>query len=607
MNMGAVRRWLSTSLRRKLSIIMLLSTLVPLLSLGFFTYFISSNITKDKSDQAGIDALRRMNAYLRFIVSDLENISLSLIGNRDIQEYLSRQAHSDALRTQILAFITNLASYKPYISNITIYPAAWEEYLSTATIYQSDLQREIRMDRVDEKTWTGVYSVYDYAGTHKVFTFVRPIRSVYAYKSAIGRLAISLDEEALARYWSELNLGDGAGQAALLNHKGVVLSATEKEWLGLPFGEIYPEAGAAIASGKQGATFKGEAGKRTILFNRDPDTGWMFVATIPYDLYRSQNNYILALTAVVVAMTILILAASVLFVVYRVTNPLRTLTRLLAKVNPDGPMPYYHAASDDEIGKLGKSYNMLGMHIKRLKEQLIRQEARKKEADIRALQAQIHPHFLYNTLSSVHWMALMRGEKPIADMVGALSHFLQFSLNRGSEYCQVAQEVAHIRSYIQIQQIRYPGQIEPDLIVDQQLQDKWMLKLLLQPLIENAIIHGILKKKDGGRITVYLRHAGGRMHVLVADDGAGMAEQRLRELRHALSLSRLRDEDGDSDKESLTSDSGSGYGLRNVAERLLLHYGPDACLTVDSRLNAGTQFSFTIPLLEGFGEDHDRG
>lgn len=603
--MNAVRRWLSSSLRRKLSIIMLLSTMAPLLSLGYFTYTISSNITKDKSDQANIDALRRMNANLRFIVSDLENISLSLIGNTDIQEYLRSTVHSDALRTQILTFITNLASYKPYISNITIYPAAWDEYLSTATIYRSDLRQEIQIDQVEEKQWTGVYSVYDYAGMHRVFTFIRPIQSVYAYKQTMGRIAISLDEEVLARYWSEQNVGEGQGQAALLNDAGIVLSATEKAWLGKPFSQIHPEAGAAIASGKQGEAFQGDGGKRSILFNRDPDTGWTFIATIPYDLYRSQNNYILMLTAVVVAVTILIVACSVLFVVYRVTNPLRTLTRLLTKVNPDGVMPYYHAASDDEIGKLGASYNMLGMHIKRLKEQLIREEVRKKEADIRALQAQIHPHFLYNTLSSVHWMALMRGEKPIADMVGALSQFLQFSLNRGNEYCQVQQEVAHVRNYIQIQQIRYPGQIELELIADPQLLDKWMLKLLLQPLIENALIHGILKKKDGGRITVNLQQAGKRMHVLVADDGAGMSEERLRELRQA--LVRHRDDERDSGQEALTSESGSGYGLRNVAERLLLHYGAEACLKVDSRPREGAQFSFTIPLLEGFGEDHDRG
>ncbi|MFB9279495.1 sensor histidine kinase [Cohnella cellulosilytica] len=601
--MRAFRQWLGSSLRRKLSIIMLVSTLVPLLSLGIFTYFISSNITKEKSDQTGIDSLRRMNAYLRFIVSDLENISMSLIGQGDIQRYLRGSDSPDSLRTQILAFITNLSSYKPYISNITIYPASMDEYLSTATIYRSDLNRQVNIASVREKTWTGIYSVFDYSGTHDVFTFVRPIRSVYAYKSTMGWLAISLDENALARYWAELNPGEGRGQVALLNEAGIVLSSTEHSWLGQSFERMYPDAYAAIAAGVQGDTFSGDDGKRTILFNRDSDIGWTFVATIPYDLYRSQNNYILQLTAVAVVITILIVVGSLLFVIHRVTNPLRVLTRLLTKVNPDGLMPYYHASSADEIGQLGASYNKLGMYIKRLKEQLIRQEARKKEADIRALQAQINPHFLYNTLSSVHWMALMREEKQIADMVGALSDFLQFSLNRGNEYCPIHQEISHIRNYIQIQQIRYPDQIELDLIADPQLLDKWMLKLLLQPLIENALIHGILKKKERGRITVYMQHRGRRMQVLVMDDGAGMSEQRLQELRRALA----HDESEEAGPAVISSDTGSGYGLRNVSERLRLHYGPDARLEVDSRLHAGTQFSFTIPLLEGFGENHDRG
>jgi two-component system sensor histidine kinase YesM len=597
--MNGLRRWLGSSLQRKLSTIMLVSTLLPLLSLGIFTYQISSNMTKEKSDQAVIDTLRRMHATLRFIISDVENISVALIGQRDIQQYLVGTDDHEEVRTRILAFMSTLASYKSYISNITIFPLREEEYLSTATIYQSDLAQVANVGNVQEKTWTSVYSVYDYAGLHRVFSFIRPIRNVYAFDATIGWLAISLDEDALSRNWSDSHLADGQGQVALLDQHGIVLSSTEKTWLKQPFDQVYPGAFEAIQAGKQGEIVVGNpGGKRTILFVRDPDTDWTFVGAIPYDFYRSQSDYILQLTAAVVAVTLLILAASVLFVVYRVTNPLRVLTRLLTKVNPDEIMPFYQASSDDEIGKLAASYNMLGSHIKTLKEQLIRQEARKKEADIRALQAQINPHFLYNTLSSVHWMALMRDEKQIAAMVGALSDFLQFSLNKGNDYCPVRQEMAHIRNYMQIQQIRYPDQFEFDLIADPQLLDKWMLKLLLQPLIENAMIHGILKKKQKGRITVIIQSKGNMMHVLVMDDGAGMDGHRLQQLRQVLARA--------GDDVELSSETGSGYGLRNVAERLFLHYGPDATLEVDSRPNEGTQFSFTIPILEGFGENIDR-
>lgn len=593
--------WLTSSLRRKLSFIMLISTLVPLLSFAVFTYMISSDITEEKTKQAGIDTLKQMEANLRFVVSDLENMSISLIGQSDIQEYLNHEDDNEIIRSRILAFMTNLASAKTYISNITIYPYSPFAYLSTATIYENGLHEQLDIRQVHRKMWSSTYTLIDYAGNHQVFTYIRPIRSIYAYQEIIGWLSISLDEEVLSKYWSEPNLGDGLGQVALLNEQGLVLSSTERGWMNQSFDIICPDAVTIINRGGQGEIVMDSDGvKRMLLHVTQPDTGWTLVGTIPYDFYRSQNEYILQLTAGAVIVTIFINAMLVIFVIQRVTNPLRILSRLLTKVNPDGPMPYYQATSRDEIGKLGESYNLLGSHIRQLKEQLIRDETRKKEAEMRALQAQINPHFLYNTLSSVHWMALMRDEKQIADMVGALSDFLQFSLNKGNDYCPVHQEISHIRNYTQIQQMRYPDQFELDLAVDPSLMNSWMLKLLLQPLIENAMIHGILRKGTKGMIGVYLERKGDMMHVLVMDDGCGMKEEDLNKLKESLIPP--------ADQSEGFSQTGGGYGLRNVNERLRLHYGPESCLQIESRPMAGTRISFTIPLMEGKSrENHDRG
>ena len=595
--MKSLMRWMGFSLRRKLSFIMVISTLVPLLFLGVFTYLISSSITEQKLKQAGFDTLRQMENNLRFIVSDLENMSISLIGQSDIQQYLAGPDDNEMQKNRILGFMTNLASSKSYISNITIYHREGpDSYMSTATIYESGLAGKLDIREVKEKLWTDVYPLLDYSGEHNVISFIRPIRNIYAYKDIIGWLSISLDEEVISRYWSEPHLGDGRGQVALLNSEGKIISATEKSWLNEAFDDLFTGTAETIRDGEHGEFTFGEGEeKRTILYYPQALTGWTLVGTIPYDLYRSQNGYILQLTAAAVVITILIVVGSILFVVQRVTNPLRILTRLLTKVNPDGPMPLFHTSSGDEIGRLGASYNMLGQHIKQLKEQLIQDETRKKEADIRALQAQINPHFLYNTLSSIHWMALMRDEKQIADMVGALSDFLQFSLNKGNDYCPVHQEIAHIRNYIQVQQIRYPDKFDIDIVVDTGVQDKFMLKLLLQPLLENAMIHGIQKKADKGTIAVYLELKGNRMNFLVIDDGVGMTDDQLASLRGSIYHT-------DSKFAGL-----SGYGLRNVNERLRLHYGPDSCLHIESRPNSGTRISFSIPILEGHNENSDLG
>lgn len=590
-----MKKWIGHSLRRKLSLIILISTLVPLLSLGAFTYLISSRITEEKTKQSGIDTLEQMEGKMSFIVSDIENISLILIGDRDIQQYLSHSGEDEQTRTRVLEFIMNLSSSKPYISNITIYPSKFDTApLSNSTVYASNMDEQVDLYQVKEKMWTGLYKITNFSGERQVISFVRPLRSVFTYEN-LGWLVISVDEPVISEYWSEPSLGEG-GEVALLNERGIVLSSTEKSWLSQPFDALFPGVTKRMMNGSHGETVFGEGrDKRTVLYYHQPSTGWTFAGTIPYDLYSSQNRYILQFTAIAVLVMIVITGGLVLFVIRRVTNPLTILTRLLTKVNPNGPMPLYHASSRDEIGRLGESYNLLGMHIEQLKRQLIRDETRKKEADMRALQAQINPHFLYNTLSSIHWMALMADKKRIADMVGALSDFLQFSLNKGNDYCTVQQELAHIRNYVDIQSIRFPDKFEVDYVIDPGVLNHMMLKLLLQPLLENSMIHGIQKKAGKGKIAVCIHQEGDGLHFLVIDDGVGMTDERLAQVLDNL------------ERTDLAPGPDASYGLRNVNERLRLHYGQDACLVIESKPNAGTRISFSIPGLEESYENHDRG
>nr|WP_091168483.1 sensor histidine kinase [Paenibacillus sp. 1_12] len=587
-------RWMGNSLGRKLTFIMLVTTLIPLMLLGGFAYVISSKITEEKTEQAGIDTLRQMDGNLRFIIKDVENMSIFLIGQSNVQQYINSVDDDVGSQTRIRSFMTNLISSKEYISNVEIIPANSNPPLSTTNLYQSDLDSLVNVREVTGKMWTTLYQVQNYAGNQRVISFIRPLRSIDDYRN-LGWLTISLDEKVISRYWSEPKLGDGQGTVALLNEQGIVLSATDKSWLSQSLNELMPGVLSGLKPISFGVLNHGEGrAKKTILYFREPLVGWVLVGVIPFDLYSAQNRYILQLTGVAVALSIVATTGLILFLIQRITNPLRVLTRLIAKVNPEEPLPLYSVASSDEIGKLAESYNMLGKHIEKLKKQVIRNEAHKKEADMRALQAQINPHFLYNTLSSIHWIALMNDEKRIADMVGALSDFLRFSLNKGKEFCPVHQELAHIKNYAQVQSIRYPDKFDMDIVVDPELRDRYMLKLLLQPLVENAMLHGIQKKEGKGMISVYVEQKANRMSFLVLDDGVGMTEEQLELIQN-----NLNPPDGE-----LYPDV--SYGLRNVNERLQLHYGMDAGLVIESRLHVGTRISFSIPVLEGLHENHDR-
>ncbi|MEW9701262.1 sensor histidine kinase [Paenibacillus sp. SI8] len=589
-----MRKWFGYSLQRKLSFIMLVTTLIPLLFLGTFAFTTSSDITQDKAQQAGLNSLAQMDAKFKFILKDVENISIFLIGQRDIQSYLKRTDENLDAQAQILGLMTNLVYTKDYISNITLYPSNNTTPLSTSTIYKSGLDQEITIKQITDKLWTGLYHIENYMGDRQVFSFVRPIRGLNTY-GTLGWISISVDEQVLSRIWSIPQLADGYGQVALLNERNEIISSTSKGWLSQEADNLFPGLNERIHGHSLGVWTSGlGASQQSILFYREPMLSWTIVGIIPSKLYSAQNRYILQLTAVAVALSVLTNVLLTIFVIRKVTTPLGSLTRLLSTINPDEPLPYYPVYTTDEIGRLAGSYNLLSTHIEVLKKQLIHNETRKKEADMRALQAQINPHFLYNTLSSIHWIALLNEDNRIAEMVGALSDFLRFSLNKGKEYCKVSQELAHIRNYVQVQSIRFPDEFTVDYVVDARLSDSFMLKLLLQPLVENAMIHGIQMKEQPGTISIYVEQKGPMMYFKVMDDGVGMSSERLNEV-----LDSLYPAEG-----AIGSDA--SYGLRNVHERLRLHYGLDSGIKIESRLHEGTCVSFSIPVLEDNHENLDR-
>ncbi|MCM3129693.1 sensor histidine kinase [Paenibacillus provencensis] len=586
-----MRSWLRSSLQRKLSVLIAGSIIVPLVVLGLFAFDTAARISEEKATLSGIDYLKQLEANLRFMLQDVDNLSIYLIGERDIQDYLVQNEDQEEERQEIIGRMTNLAASKSYIASIVIKPEHFSADLTTANWYEADTPEE-QLTPIREKHWSPVYRILNYAGEQHVMTLTRPIRSIHNYKH-LGWLSISLSEKDISHRLAEKDFARGSGRIELIDSNGVILSSPDKTQLGIRIEDQYPGLLSMLNQGNNGSVVYGEKQeKRTIMYVREPSTGWTLIGSIPYDLYREENRYILTITAVAVAMSVLISACLAWATVRRITRPLLLLTRHLYRINPHEPLPHFTVTTEDEIGKLGQSYNMLGAHIEQLKQDLIREEARKKEADMHALQAQINPHFLYNTLASIHWISLMAKEKRIADMVEGLSQFLRISLNQGKEYCPVSQEIDHIRQYVRVQNIRYPDKFKIQYMVDPELENKWMLKLLLQPLIENAMIHGLNKKEGPGSILIMVRQEQKRMGFLILDDGAGMSMNRLADVRKMIEAPKHRDE-------SISDRVNEGsYGLRNVNERLLLHYGPDAHLEIDSREGGGTRIAFTIPIME---------
>ncbi len=242
--------------------------------------------------------------------------------------------------------------------------------------------------------------------------------------------------------------------------------------------------------------------------------------------------------------------------------------------------------SDDELTVLNTSFNRMVEKIGNLVDSIRMEQRNLRQAELKLLQAQINPHFLYNTLDSIIWLAEAGEKGQVVKMVSALSSFFRAALSRGRDYITLEEEEIHVKSYLQIQQLRYRDILEYEVAIPQELLGYQVLKLTLQPLVENALYHGIKNKRGIGHIIVSGKEEDGKMVLCVQDDGIGIESGHLAHLQSVIN--------GELDE----GETSSGFGLFNVNQRLRLNYGPDYGLTIESEYGAWTKAAVTVPIIK---------
>jgi two-component system sensor histidine kinase YesM len=229
--------------------------------------------------------------------------------------------------------------------------------------------------------------------------------------------------------------------------------------------------------------------------------------------------------------------------------------------------------------------------IQSLIDQVYGEQKAKREAELRILQEQIKPHFLYNTLDTIQWMAQEHRVDDVVSMVGALTRLFRIGLNKGRELIDLSEELEHVESYLCIQKMRYEDKFDYEIAAEPGLGCYKVLRLILQPLVENAIYHGIKERRGHGRLFVGACMAEGELRLTVRDDGAGIPVERVAELNALLAQT-----------DPGAAKSFGGYGIRNVHERIVLTFGKPFGLGFESVLGAGTEVRIRHPLLHAEDE-----
>ncbi len=313
-------------------------------------------------------------------------------------------------------------------------------------------------------------------------------------------------------------------------------------------------------------------------------TGWVTFTMIPDNKLFPEASSLKQYTVVLVAVSVLLASVFLLIQALAITKPLARLKTGMKQVQDKNFELQLENDRKDEIGELTETFNYMVNRIHILVNQVYQEKIAQKIAEIEALQAQINPHFLYNTLDTINWMLIDRDEMEVSAIVVALGKLMQYSMDTSTSMVTLTEECRHVRDYLLIQKFRLEDRLEFSLNFDPSLESFRVPKLILQPLIENAIDHGIQHSGRPGILRVNASRAGNRVYITVSDNGRGMTPDELFQFKRLLCNDSI------------------GYkniGVRNVARRLQLHFNDRCEFVVDNTLGGGLSITIVLPLDEG--------
>ena len=559
--------------------------MLPFIVLGILTANITGEVIADELGAAAEMSLDESMRVLDDVVSEVRQLALSVATDDQVQWCLGQlkvQTDSDARRETFQALSTAMSRYQYYgkagmrsrldiASDVAADQALELPFVSVVPSYCREPWYLAAVQNPKQFHWT--------SATSSSATFLRQSKMIYSEENWLPSGAVVVIDvtteslRGLAMPESRIS-----GRLYLVADNGAII---------YPY-HNYDRLPREILTAQESGVYELE--EKSVIVKRMASTGWNMIRVVELsDIHAQTSRIRWTIMGTAIVFMLLSLFAAVYFATH-ISRPVARLARKLqhtrvGKLTPVKPETRCYG----EVAELYENFNYM---IDRLNFQIERtyvSQVNQKDAELRALQAQINPHFLYNTLDSINWLALRYKAHDISRMVIALSDMLRFSLNKGKNTILVQDELRQVDSYITLQKVRYSDRFAVEYDVDDALKHKRIIKMLLQPIVENAIVHGFEEIDEGGIIAIDIRSRDGLLYFEVRNNGTLIDLDRMQR--------RLTGEDGEQQR---------GYGIRNVNERLKGHYGPQYGLEYSIR-GEWTVASFVIPEeVSEYVEGHDR-
>ncbi|KRE69748.1 sensor histidine kinase [Paenibacillus sp. Soil750] len=586
-----MRKWIAgLKIRQKIFVSFMLLISFCLLTTLYITSTRVREVIRNKTINYSLQLVSKTMENIEYYLLDTrylaKNIALDEQVNHKVLELSEQKAAVDYRTQGQLGVLLNKYKYlKTYITDITlvddngrgseIYNLAYDNkyHIAEQTWYQhfwnsgaewmfSDLHKSIVRD-------TSMSSLDTFTFFQKVYDAERPTRYLYT-------IAIELDARVISGALAQVNFNQG-----WINR---VYNGNDEPMIGKEDSR-FPNNGdiAGQFGDKSNQIVQVGGDKYTLLQSDSKDYGWHIRSLVPQEAIMSEANSIQLFIAII-GLILLLLAIYLSNVISKnITRPLMQLMKAIREIERGNFDIKSIVNTGDEIKELNDVIHSMAFNIKELLVRNKEEEQAKRKAELTALEAQINPHFLYNTLESLNWFAVRKKEPEISEVITNLGKFFRISLSKGSKFITIEQEIEHAKSYLSIQKFRNANRFESSIRAEEVSLEQYTPKLILQPIIENALIHGLRNKELPGRIEIRVEQEKDAVLFIVWDDGVGIDAEKLAEIRSALGGT----------KAAVTG----SFGLKNVNERICLYFGSSYGLFLNSSANSGTEVRIRIPIL----------
>ncbi|MEH7086046.1 histidine kinase [Neobacillus drentensis] len=576
--MVKLMRLIDSPIKRKIILLALFSALIPLLVIGPFTFIYFNKVIENKVSTTIDNFLTIVDWNIDAFGSSVENLTNDIFLSNEIHAYLTYKKTDAKLYRLETASLENLNNVtvvnNPYINAIYVGNEnhgflkvnRGEQNLKN-DIYQTIKKSNI-YPRLLHSEWQGEWLT---GSNLKLVTdgsqsllYGRNIRDL-GTKAQMGLVLIELDPAYFENMFKNSN---PPGDILVLDEDKILFSSSNNSFSSSQVSKI-------IQGREKSGTIKKVMNGTQYFFNyhTNKKTNWDIVSIIPYENIVREVNQLRLVTISLLVMALMFSLIIALFITKRITNQLSMLRLVTEKMEKRETVVGIHFNNEDELGEIGNQIVHLYNWNNNLTKRLYKSQIKEKEAELLALQSHINPHFLYNTLNTIYWMAEKLQAKQIAKIAINLSKIFKLTLNDGNHITSVKNEIEQVKSYLDIQNIRFDHKIHYSFTIEPEIMEESIIKLLLQPIIENSVYHG-LEHQESGTIMIEGKMVKDGLLFSIRDTGKGFDMNEV-----------------DINKK--------GYALKNINERLKLYYGKEYGLKIESEIGKGT----TVYLKAGLKND----